>query len=268
LTDNLTISIIIPVGKHEVHEADRTFLSLLRMKDTDVEVITVVDGVDILDVPDEDVSPLTMLDNVMSDFPEVSFKRATTILSAQPQGPSVARNIGVQSSTGHVITYLNVGDEIHPEWTSYLKFVYSQNIGIQLLLSAHNVLHPGAGMQLYDPHKIFQRLPQGRRKLDSILQYHNLVSALGISHRRESFFLVGGFQPGIASGEEGIFTRRVAQCLEPDKSYVTEAISGIHHYPVHTSKDFPHFLVNENHRLGSMGQYLDKEWYQSYTHSA
>ena len=101
----------------------------------------------------------------------------------------------------------------------------------------------------------------------SQLQKHTISVGLGVANRRKIYEEVGGFQPGILVGDDGILWRRMADrgarigfCPVIAGRYYVRSDS-----QARTSRPFSTggFELDKNHPLGPNGQYLDAEWFAS-----
>jgi len=174
-------------------------------------------------------------------------------------GPSVARNVGFQVSDGDIIAYLDTDDELAPDRVETL--IKTFEIGdMDILLSSYKIFENDKEY-IYEPGKMGHALP-------SYLERQNVCIPLGIAHKRRPFVSVGGFQPGIVCGEDGIMLRRMYE--SGFEFAYSAAIAGTYHVSLRgqsrTQRRFEMggFAFDAGNTLGSHGQYLDLDWFKNF----
>lgn len=239
----MKVSVITPVYNVVDDFYYRTDESLDRQTSRDFEWILVDDG---------------SKKNDLIYFPDIRLENN--------YGPSVARNIGFQISSGDIITYLDMGDIMHPKRIENLIKIFTEN-DIELLFSAY-VINP--------PNQIFNHLnwigsssfPTSEDYI-KLLQTQNISIPMGVAHTRKPFVEVGGFQRGIVCGEDGITWRRMADYLPHNKIIFSNDIAGTYNInPVGQSRTQRRFEMGGFAFDGSKhdnGKYLDKDWFSTYS---
>lgn len=180
-------------------------------------------------------------------------------------GPSVARNAGFQISSGDIITYLDMGDQLNPERVANLIKIFEEN-KTQLLFSAYIINPPG---QLFNPFTWIgtPSFPTAFEYLQ-LLRKQNISIPLGVAHTRKPFVESGGFQRGVVCGEDGILWRRMVNTMELSDVLFSDDVAGIYNISVNgqsrTQRRFEMggFAFDGNKR--DNGIYLDEDWYQTY----
>lgn len=248
----ILVSIIIPIRYPSREEIERTFSSINDLENKDFELVLVFDGYE---------STKVFLDGGNSEISDEINVRITTL--EQVSGPSVTRNVGVFSSTGNIVSYMDIGDEINVERIDHLKSVFENLDELEILFSAFTVSHPSAGMQFFDTNKKFQGVKVG----SDLLNYNNYFPAISVAHRRIPFYVSGGFQPNIKSGEEELLWRRMVKFIPNNRIAADNFNAGIKHYQDYEGKDYPHFEIDTKNKEGANGQYLDDWWSSNMTNS-
>lgn len=181
-------------------------------------------------------------------------------------GPSVARNVGFQISKGDIITYLDIGDELYHDRVEILINLYAK-YKVQLTFCGYNIIYPDG--QVY-PFNHFNHIGVTHHAIDYIqlFQTQNLSVPLGVSHTRKPFVEVGGFQPGIMCGEDGVLWRRMIDRIPANEKMFTDDIAGNYYVSLHgqsrTQRRFEMGGFAINGDLMDNGRYLDASWYQNY----
>ncbi len=252
LSELKTVSLIIPIRNPSKDELVRTINSINDLKNKNFELVLVFDGNEIGQ-------------NLPEDIPTISNEIDVQIITLdQVSGPSVARNVGVFSSKGEIITYLDIGDEINSNKIEHLRDVFEYIRGLALLFSSYSVNHPSAGIQFFDSNKMFKRALKGKGKGGRLLLKSNIrFPATSVSHVRIPFYMTGGFQPNIKSGEEEVLWRRMIELIPDEFVAADDFNSGIKHFQDYEKKEYSNFEINVNHNKGSNGQYLDDMWFEN-----
>ena len=244
------ISIITPVYKTNLVQFTRTANSILNQKTkAEFEWVIVEDG---LELPPEYFQYI--------DLSNVKVKR---VKLGNNYGPSVARNVGFQVSTGSVITYVDMGDTLFPNRIDVLSLVFfdseiSKNLHV--LFSDYIVSQGGLQHKVVFYPESLQYLWKG-----------NISIPMGVAHTRYAFMEAGGFQPGIVCGEDGILWRRMYDILGETVFGVCHAEAGIYYVSENgqsrTQRRFEMggFAFDAGNSEGSHGQYLDKDWFTKFS---
>ena len=244
------ISIITPVYKVNSMQFIRTANSILNQKTkAEFEWIIVEDGFEIS--PD------------YFQFFDLSSIKIKRVKLGNNYGPSVARNVGFQVSTGSVITYVDMGDTLSPNRVDILNMVFfdseiSKNLHV--LFSDYIVRQGSLEYKTVFYPESLQYLWKG-----------NISIPMGVAHTRYAFMKAGGFQPGIVCGEYGILWRRMYDQLGETAFGICHAEAGIYYVSSEgqsrTQRRFEMggFAFDAGNSEGSHGQYLDNDWFTKYS---
>lgn len=243
------ISIITPVYKTNLVQFTRTANSILNQKTkAEFEWVIVEDGFEL--------SPDYFQYN---DLSSIKIKR---VKLENNYGPSVARNVGFQVSTGSVITYVDMGDTLFPNRVALLDIIFNDPEIKDLHLLFSSYIIDNAGERHTTP--MFTECAE-------LLSIGNISIPLGVAHTRYALVKVGGFQPGIVCGEDGILWRRMYDILGSKSVGITRADSGIYYVSKNgqsrTQRRFEMggFAFDAGNPEGSHGQYLDKDWFTKFS---
>jgi len=228
----------------------RTAGSILNQKTkAEFEWVIVEDG---LELPPE-----------YSQYIDLSNVKVKRVKLGNNYGPSVARNVGFQVSTGSVITYVDMGDTLFPNRIDVLSLVFfDSEISKNLHVLFSDYIVSQGGLQ----HKVVfypESLQHLRKK--------NISIPMGVAHTRRAFMEAGGFQPGIVCGEDGILWRRMYDILGETVFGVCHAEAGIYYVSSEgqsrTQRRFEMggFAFDAGNPEGSHGQYLDNDWFTKYS---
>ncbi len=199
-------------------------------------------------------------DNGLVYFPDVRLERN--------YGPSVARNIGFQISSGDIITYLDMGDELNPERVENLIKLFSTH-KVDLVFSAYNIVQDGQPLR-FDHFDYIGRHPEFPTAFEylQLLEKQNISIPMGVAHTRYPFVLEGGFQRGIVCGEDGILWRRMLKDIPRDRILFSDDVAGSYYIsPDGQSRTQRRFEMGGFAFDGTKndnGKYLDQEWYAHY----
>lgn len=236
------ISVITPFYNPTLDDWNRSSRSILDQTNKDFEWILVNDGSTDLEIP--------------FDY-DVSLERN--------YGPSVARNIGFQISSGDVITYLDMGDELAPDRVEHLIKLFD-SYRIQLSFSGYNIVQ-GNNEQTFNP---FNWVGNTMSAVDyiNLLKKQNISIPMGVAHTRKPFVEVGGFQRGIVCGEDGILWRRMVDKILPTEIMITDDVAGTYFISENgQSRSQRRFEMGGFAFDGSRndnGRYLDEDWFREY----
>jgi glycosyltransferase involved in cell wall biosynthesis len=189
-------------------------------------------------------------------------------------GVQVGRNLAAKQARYNIFAYLDHDDLFSPNRIESLLPYFNR---YDLVFSPYEIQEKEA-LRLYHPGSLWEkqsypcssegeRTPLFENWVQIALKVTNISVPLGVAHRRQCFDEVGGFQPGIIVGDDGILWRRMAErgariafCPVIAGRYIVRPDS-----QARTRKPFSisSFEMDVNHPLGSNGQYLDAEWFAS-----
>lgn len=185
-------------------------------------------------------------------------------------GPSVARNVGFQISKGDIITYLDIGDELYKGRIEHIIEIFTKFPKTQLLFDSYSINSGEITNQIVDHMGIMNYYKLSPDNYLNVIQSQNISIPLGVSHRRKPFVEVGGFQRGIVCGEDGILWRRMVDKLDPSAVVFSNHLAGVYYISEtgqsRTQRRFEEggFAFDAGNEFGSNGQYLDKDWFETY----
>ena len=187
----------------------------------------------------------------LATHPFMSLKSIQLMCNA---GPGNARRVGIESSLGKYICYLDSDDEFYPNRLLSSLMVFKQNPVADIVLSRY-IMVQGNNKAEYDPGKYISRMKE-------YLQKQNMCIPLGVMHTREIYYKTSGWPKYIVCGEDGILWRRMS---EVDAHFDCCAFpSGIYHIrqqsQSRTQRRFDSkmaFAFDGSHPDGTNGQYLD-----------
>lgn len=182
-------------------------------------------------------------------------------------GPSVARNAGFQISSGDIITYLDMGDELDPNRVETLIKI-RDGYNSDLIFSGYNMVEPNGLLHRFSPFLYIGNTMSAEDYL-RLLKNQNISIPLGVAHTRKPFVECGGFQRGIVCGEDGVLWRRMADKLHPTSIMFSDDCAGTYYVnPKGQSRtqrrfDMGGFAINGD--LMDNGRYLDNHWFEYFT---
>lgn len=183
-------------------------------------------------------------------------------------GASVARNAGFQISSGDIITYLDMGDELHPDRVKNIIDIFGK-YDIEILFSAYDIVQ-NEQVRRYDHLENIGSHPSIPTAFEyvQLFQTQNLCIPLGVAHKRKPFVEVGGFQRGIVCGEDGILWRRMLDKVPRNKVLFSNDFAGTY-YVSQTGQsrtqrrpEMGGFAFDGDKR--DNGRYLDAQWFAEY----
>lgn len=223
-----TISVIIPLY-NKAHEIERTLRSVLRQSYAPKEIIVVDDG-------SKDKG---------GDIVESLRSPLVRLIRQANGGVCVARNRGVEASTGQYIAFLDADDEWHPDFLKEVASLITEYPDCGLYTTAFDIVsHEGC----------FPAPTPTRRGIvdnffrDSAHRYIAIPSTSCMP--REVFDAVGGFPEGMKIGEDLYLWIKIARtykvCFSPLRlvsySRVAENRSSTVYTPEKTRHSFTELL--------------------------
>ena len=187
-------------------------------------------------------------------------------------GPQVGRNIASGYARYDLFAYLDQDDIFFPRRIESLITMFEKS---DLVFAPYEILEKER-LSVWNIRAIWERNSSvcssaGEREpafdawVRKSAQQVNLSVPLGVANSRELYEEVGGFQPGILSGTDGVLWRRMADrgarigfCPVISGRYNVRADS-----QARTKKKFSTggTEIQKDHPLGPNGQYLDAEWF-------
>lgn len=185
-------------------------------------------------------------------------------------GPSVARNVGFQISSGDIITYLDMGDELNPHRVENLIDLFNKH-NIEVLFSAYYIMYPPHDtrekVDHFDVMGVNPHYPTAFEYIQ-LLKRYNISIPLGVAHTRKPFVLAGGFQRGIVCGEDGILWRRMIDHIGPNRAMFSDDIAGTYivssNGQSRTQRRFEMGGFAFDGSRNDNGKYLDEYWFSEY----
>ncbi len=237
------VSIITPVYNAANDLFDRTIKSIESQTSNDFEWIVVDDGSD---------------PNIYTRWRDVRLEGN--------YGASVARNVGFQISSGDIITYLDMGDELDLSRVENLIKLYD-SYKVELSFCGYNIVQ---GSLTY-PFSPFDWIGKTMSAIDyvQLLRTQNISIPMGVSHTRKPFVECGGFQRGIVCGEDGILWRRMLDKVASDRIIISDDVAGTYFISetgqsrTQRRPEMGGFAFNGD--LKDNGKYLDESWYRTYS---
>jgi glycosyltransferase involved in cell wall biosynthesis len=187
-------------------------------------------------------------------------------------GPQVVRSMAVPKARYDTFAYLAMDDLFYPRRIESLLPLLEQ---YDMVFAPYEILE-NERLTVWNLHALWQRQSyvcssEGDREppfstwVHTNLQRVNLSVPLGVATRRKIYEEVGGFQPGILVGEEGILWRRMAD--RGARIGFCPVIAGRYYVRPDSQARAPRpyatgcYQIQRDHPLGSNGQYLDAEWF-------
>lgn len=241
-----TVSVITPFFNPTHEQVIRSRKSIMNQTNKDFEWIQVDDG----------------SNNDMSYEYDIRLERN--------YGPSVARNVGFQISSGDIITYLDMGDELNPQRVENIINLFSK-YRINIVFSAYYIHQLGIP-KLFN-HFNWIGTPRFPTAVEyvKLLQHQNIATPLGVAHTRIPFVQIGGFQRGIVCGEDGILWRRFTNSVKPDTILFSDDIAGTYYVlddnssQSRTQRRFEMGGFAFDGSRNDNGKYLDDNWFKTYS---
>jgi glycosyltransferase involved in cell wall biosynthesis len=189
-------------------------------------------------------------------------------------GPQVGRNLAAEHARYDIFAYLDQDDIFFPHRIQTLAPMFDR---YDLVFAPYEVHEPNHSY-VWDLRSLWHRdsfvtSSEGERDppfelwIRKVMTRQEACVPLGVSHRRDVFEQVGGFQPGIVSGASGILWRRMSE--KGARAGFCPVLAGRYNVrpdsQARTRKPFSigGIELQKDHPLGANGQYLDAEWFAS-----
>jgi glycosyltransferase involved in cell wall biosynthesis len=187
-------------------------------------------------------------------------------------GPQVGRNIAAEHARYDIFAYLDHDDLFfHRRIESILPFFKKYN----LVFAPYEILEKGR-LNIWNIHanwneQSYVYSSEGEREpafdawVRKAMQKITVSVPLGVANSRELYEEVGGFQPGIVCGADGVLWRRMAD--RGARIGFCRVIAGRYNVrtdsQARTKKKFSTggVEIQKDHPMGPNGQYLDAEWF-------
>jgi glycosyltransferase involved in cell wall biosynthesis len=187
-------------------------------------------------------------------------------------GPQVVRNIAAPKARYNTFAYLDHDDLFFPCRIESLLPLVEQ---YDMIFAPYEILE-NERLTVFNLYALWRQQSyvcssEGDREppfdawVRANLQRINLSIPLGVATRRKIYEEVGGFQPGILIGEEGVLWRRMAE--RGARIGFSPVIAGRYYVRPDSQSRAPRpyatgcIQIQKDHPLGSNGQYLDAEWF-------
>lgn len=259
------ISVIMPVW-NGTRFMDRAIASVVAQTQAEWELLIVDDG-----STDDSLTRAHRWRDLVNDH--FNQEKIQVLSTGTNSGPSVARNLAAAKARYDLFAYLDHDDLYSPRRLESLLPFFDR---YDLVFAPYEILQNGRlGLwnvraewerQSYLSSSEGEREPSFAAWARARLQRGNSFAVpLGVAHRREIFERVGGFQPGVVVGEDGILWRRMAE--GGARIGFSPVVAGRYHVrqdsQARTQRLFSTggFKIQRDHPLGSNGQYLDGAWY-------
>lgn len=210
------ISIIIP-AKNAKDTIKKCLDSVSNLNYADYETIVVNDG-----STDE-------TEAILKSYPHIK------VIGTQSQGPSRARNLGIEKAIGDMAAFTDADCMVHPEWLNELLkcFTDPKIAGVGGVQK-----NPGDdspfGQRVQDFFNLIGFIP-GYTRLEKNIKQVNHTPSCNAMYRRSVLVELGGFLPGLWPGEDVELDYRIKK-----KGYklVFNPKAIVFHYRVKSSRDF------------------------------
>ena len=261
------ISVIMPLWNGAKY-MDRAIASVVAQTRPEWELLIVDDG----SIDDSVPRAERWRDLVNLHFGEEKIRLFST--GRPNSGPAVGRNLAAGNARYDIFGYLDHDDLYFPRRIESLLFFLTQyDCGV--VFSPYEILEKGRltlwnvqgqwEQQSYVCSSEGEREPPFGVWIKSELQRCNISVPLGVAHRAKIFEQVGGFQPEIFVGSDGVLWRRMADqgatigfCpVIAGRYYVRPDSQARTRRPFSTGG----FELDKNHPVGANGQYLDAGWF-------
>ena len=263
--DPINVSIIMPVW-YGAKFMDRAIASVVAQTSPNWELLIVDDG----STDDSLARAERWRGLINAHFGEEKIRIFST--GTPNSGPQVGRNLAAEHARYDIFAYLDMDDLFFPRRIESLLPMFEL---FDLVFAPYEILEKGRltmwNLRLLWEHDSYVCSSEGDRDpsfetwVHSSLQRRNISVPLGAANHRKIFEAVGGFQPGVVVGSDGILWRRMAErgarigfCpVIAGRYYVRPDSQARVKRPFATGAHEIHI----DHPLGSNGQYLDAEWF-------
>ena len=259
------ISVLMPVW-NGARFMDRAIASVVAQTSPKWELLIVDDG----STDDSVQRAERWRDLVNNHFGEEKIRTFST--GTPNSGPQVGRNMLAPMARYDTFAYLAMDDLFYPRRIESLLPLLEQ---YDMIFAPYEILEKER-LTVWDLQVLWERnsyvcSSEGERQppfdawVCASLQRINLSVPLGVATRRKIYEEVGGFQPGILIGEEGILWRRMAD--RGARIGFCPVIAGRYYVRSDSQARAPRpyaagrHQIQKDHPLGSNGQYLDAEWF-------
>jgi glycosyltransferase involved in cell wall biosynthesis len=261
------ISVMMPVW-NGARFMDRAIASVVAQTSPKWELLIVDDG----STDDSVQRAERWRDLVNQHFGEEKIRTFST--GTPNSGPQVGRNLVAEHARYGLFAYLDMDDLFFPRRIESLLPLLEQ---YDMVFAPYEILEKGR-LIVWDLSALWQRQSyvcssEGDREppfdawVRANLQRVNLSVPLGVANRRKIYEDVGGFQPGILLGTDGVLWRRMAD--RGARIGFTSVIAGRYYVRSDSQARVKRPFVTgaheiqKDHPLGANGQYLDAEWFAS-----
>jgi glycosyltransferase involved in cell wall biosynthesis len=187
-------------------------------------------------------------------------------------GPAVGRNLASKNARYDIFAYLDHDDLLFPCRIESLLPLLEQ---YDMIFAPYEILE-NERLTVFNLYALWRQQSyvcssEGDREppfdawVRANLQHINLSVPLGVVTRRKIYEIVGGFQPGILVGSDGILWRRIAD--QGGRIGFCPVIAGRYYVRPDSQARAPRpfttgrHQIQKDHPFGSNGQYLDAEWF-------
>ena len=203
-------------------------------------------------------------DGDMGFFKNHEYDYDSDILLKENYGPSVARNLAFQISTGDIITYVDMGDILNEDRIDSIIKMFTK-YDIELLFSSYGIGYPDGNGHIFN-HFDFIGNTLSAFDYIKLLEKQNISTPLGVAHTRKPFVEVGGFQRGIVCGEDGVLWRRMWQHINPHKILFSDQLAGTYFIKEDSQARTQRRFSMGGFAIGpdKNGSELDNNWFKNY----
>lgn len=259
------ISVLMPVW-NGARFMDRAIASVVAQTVPEWELLIVDDG----STDDSVQRAERWRDLVNAHFGEEKIRTFST--GTPNSGPQVGRNMLAPKARYDTFAYLAMDDLFYPRRIESLLPLLEQ---YDMIFAPYEILEKER-LKIWNVSALWKnqsyvassegdRQPTFEAWARITVQRVNVSIPLGVATRRKMYEEVGGFQPGILVGEEGILWRRMAD--RGARIGFTPVIAGRYYVRPDSQARAPRpyatgrHQIQKDHPLGSNGQYLDAEWF-------
>lgn len=263
------ISIIMPVWNGS-RFMDRAIASVVAQTSSEWELLIVDDG----STDDSAQRAEHWRDLVNTHFGQEKIRTFST--GKSNSGPQIGCNLAAENARYDIFAYLDQDDIYFPRRIESLLPLFKDK-DYDLVFAPYEIFENNRitvwniwatwKSQSFVCSSAGECEPSFESWVHNWLQHKNISVSLGVANRRKIFEKVGGFQPGILVEEEGVLWRRMVD--HGARIGFSPVIAGRYYVRpdslARTRRPFsiPSFEIEKNHPLGSMGQYLDAEWFEN-----